>query len=97
MSDFIDYTSKKKLRAAHVLTDEQFAMIDNIKGFFGVAVHSEKRYVALTLYRANATPQYSYLVIDLDTKNIEQAESIKLAKQAIRKRISSKPKKKWKD
>ncbi len=44
MSDFTDYTSKKKLRAAHVLTDEQFAIIDNIKGFFGVAVHNEKRY-----------------------------------------------------
>ncbi len=93
MSDFTDYTSKKKLRAAHVLTDEQFAIIDNIKGFFGVAVHNEKRYAAMTLYRANAAPQYSYLVIDLDTKTIEQAESIKLAKQAIRKRISPKPKK----
>lgn len=88
MSDFTDYTSKKKLRAAHVLTDEQFAIIDNIKGFFGVAIHNEKRYAAMTLYRANAVPQYSYLVIDFDTKAIEQAESIKLAKQAIRKRIS---------
>ena len=88
MSDFTDYTSKKKLRAAHVLADEQFAIIDNIKGFFGVAIHNEKRYAAMTLYRANAVPQYSYLVMDFDTKAIEQAESIKLAKQAIRKRIS---------
>lgn len=88
MGDFVDYTSKKKLRAAHVLTDEQFELIDGIKGFFVAAVHIEKRYVAMTLFRANNTPQYSYLVVDLDTKAIEQAKSIKLAKQMIRERIS---------
>ena len=86
MGDFTDYASKKKLLAAHVLTDEQFAFIDSIKGFFGAAVHSGKRYVAMTLYRANSDPQYSFLIVDLNAKTTEQAESIKKAKQAIRER-----------
>ncbi len=92
MSDFTAYTSKKKLQADRVLTDEQFAVIDNIKGFFELAVHSEKRYAAMILYRASATPQYSYLVIDFDTKTIEQAESIKMAKQWISERVAPYPK-----
>lgn len=84
MSDFIDFSSKKKLLAANVLTAEQFSFIDGIKGLFASSLHSSNQYMVLTLYHANKDPNYSYLIADLNTKTIEQAQSVKTAKQTIR-------------
>lgn len=89
-SDFLHITSKKKLEAGQYLTPEQFDFVKGIKGIFTVDLHKDKRYMAITLYQEkNKIPQYSYLVVDLDTKAIEQAKSIKLAKQMIIERIPS--------
>ena len=87
MADFIEYASKKQLKAANILTGEQFNFIAAMKYVFAISLHEQKRYAALTLYNANAENKYSFLVLDLQTKSIEKAESIKLAKQDIRSRL----------
>ena len=84
MSDFIDFSSKKKLLAANVLTAEQFSFIDGIKGLFTSSLHSSNQYMVLTLYQEKQTPKYSYLIADLNTKTVEQAQSVKTAKQKVR-------------
>ena len=84
MGDFIDFSSKKKLLAANVLTAEQFSFIDGIKGLFTSSLHSSNQYMVLTLYHENQAPKYSFLIADLTTKTIEQAQSVKIAKQTVR-------------
>lgn len=89
MADFIEYASKKQLKAANILTGEQFDFVAAVKYVFTISLHEQKRYAALTLYNANAENKYSFLVLDLQTKSIEKAESIKLAKQDIRSRLGA--------
>lgn len=84
MGDFIEFSSKKKLLAANVLTAEQFSFIDEVKGLFTSSLHSSRQYMVLTLYHANREPKYSYLIADLTTKTVEQAQSVKTAKQTVR-------------
>ena len=84
MSDFIEFSSKKKLLAANVLTAEQFLFIDGVKGLFTSSLHSGRQYMVLTLYHSNQEPKYSYLIADLNTKTVEQAQSVKTAKQTVR-------------
>lgn len=84
MSDFIEFSSKKKLLAANVLTAEQFLFIDRVKGLFTSSLHSSRQYMVLTLYHSNQEPKYSYLIADLNTKTVEQAQSVKTAKQTVR-------------
>lgn len=84
MSDFIEFSSKKKLLAANVLTAEQFLFIDGVKGLFTSSLHSSRQYMVLTLYHSNQEPKYSYLIADLNTKTVEQAQSVKTAKQTVR-------------
>lgn len=84
MGDFIDFSSKKKLLAANVLTAEQFSFIDGIKGLFTSSLHNSNQYMVLTLYHEKQEPKYSYLIADLNTKTVEQAQSVKTAKQKVR-------------
>lgn len=87
MADFIEFTSKKKLRAANILSSEQYAFIDSIRSVFTMSLHEQRRYMALTLYHY-ATKSYSFLIADLQTKAIAESGSIKQAKQTIRERIA---------
>lgn len=80
---FMEFTSKKQLQDAGVLSDEalQFAM--SIKGTFSFALHEGKRYMAVTLYKATAERKYNFLVLDLQERAVAEADSIKEAKSDI--------------
>lgn len=84
---FMEYTSKKKLQEANVLTEEQYKTVADITGIFNIAIHNDKRYVAVTIYRASSDPKYSFVIVDLNTKQVATAPSIKEAKKAILEQV----------
>ncbi len=85
MKDFTSY-GKKTLRSARILSDDQFRLIDEVKGFFNLELHEGRRYAVMTLERPNCNPRISYLLMDLDLRTSEPVEGVKKAKQIIRKR-----------
>lgn len=85
---FAEFASKKALQASGILTDEQYAVVASITGTFNIAVHEGKRYVAVTIYRASADPKYSFVIVDLQTKGVAPAASIKTAKAAILEQVA---------
>ena len=83
VKNFMEFTSKKQLETANVLNVEELEFVKSIKGTFNFALHIGKRYMAITLYKANAEKKYSFLVLDLQEKAISQVDSIKQAKAEI--------------
>lgn len=83
VKNFMEFTSKKQLEAANVLGTVELDFVKSIKGTFNFALHTGKRYMAITLYKANAEKKYSFLVLDLQEKAIAQVDSIKQAKAEI--------------
>ena len=81
-SSFYNYTSKKQLQSANILSTEALNFVLSIKNTFAFAVHKNLQYVAVTLYYAN-TKQYAFIVLDLHNKAVAQATSIRHAKQEI--------------
>lgn len=80
---FIGFASKKDLESSGVLNDTELDFVKSIKGTFNFALHEDKRYMAVTLYKANADKKYTFLVVDLKEKAIAEADSIKQAKIEI--------------
>ena len=83
VKNFMEFTSKKQLETANVLGTVELDFVKSIKGTFNFALHTGKRYMAITLYKANAEKKYSFLVLDLQEKAIAQVDSIKQAKAEI--------------
>lgn len=79
-SAFITYSTKKQIIEADKLTEEQKKFIKDLKGTFSFALHTSGRYLIVTLFREK---KYRYLVIDLETMNYAEVESIKSAKRAV--------------
>lgn len=86
--NFTEFTSKKKLKESGVLNDEQYKLIDGITGTFNIAIHNEMRYVAVTIYRANTEPKYSFVIVDMEQKGFANAASIKEAKRMILEQVA---------
>lgn len=80
---FMDFTSKKQLENADVLGDAELEFAKSIKNTFSFALHENKRYMAVTLYKATAEKKYTFLVLDLQEKKVAEMDSIKNAKAAI--------------
>ena len=80
---FMEYTSKKQLQDAEVLTDKELKFVTSIKGTFGFALHNDGRYMAVTIYRPTAEKKYNFLVLDLENQAIAEVGSIKIAKAEI--------------
>lgn len=80
---FMDFTSKKQLENAEVLAGEELEFAKSIKGTFNYALHEDLRYMAVTIYKANAEKKYNFLIVDLKEKAIAEVDSIKNAKAGI--------------
>lgn len=80
---FMEYTSKKQLQDAGALEGDALEFATSIKGTFSFAIHENKRYVAVTLYKATAERKYNFLILDLQEKAIAEANSIREAKSSI--------------
>ena len=80
---FMEFTSKKQLQDADVLTDKELKFVTNIKGTFSFALHNDGRYMAVTLFRSNAEKKYNFLILDLQEQAVAEVGSIKEAKAEI--------------
>ena len=87
--NFIEYNSKKKLLESDVLSDEQCEFIKKLKNTFAFSLHTDGRYLVVTMYYST-TKKYGFLVVDLTEKLIAECESIKAAKQAVLEIVASK-------
>lgn len=86
---FTEYTSKKQLENADVLTAEELDFVKELKGTFSFALHEGGRYMAVTLYKANADKKYTFLVVDLQELAVAEVDSIKNAKVEILELVST--------
>lgn len=84
---FMEFTSKKQLEQADILNAQEMEFVKSIKGTFSFSLHEEKRYMAITLYKANADRKYNFLIVDLQEKAIAEADSIKNAKSEILEQV----------
>lgn len=83
VKQFTEYASKKQLENAGILSEEELNFAKSIKGTFSFALHQDGRYMAVTLYKANAERKYNFLILDLQEEAIAEVDSIKAAKAEI--------------
>lgn len=81
-SAFTEYNSKKKLFAAGILNEEQKKHIQDLKGTFTFHLHTDNRYLVVTMYYSS-TKTYGFIIVDLQTLQCAEAASIKLAKKGV--------------
>lgn len=89
VKNFTEFTSKKKLEDAAVLTQAQLEEVKKIKGTFTFALHNDGRYMVVTLYHANAEKKYQFLILDLETMQVAECDSVKNAKAAVMELVNA--------
>lgn len=87
-SSFTEYNSKKKLLESGLLLEGQMEFIKQLKNTFTFYLHEGKRFLVVTMYYST-TKTYGFLVVDLATQLVAQAESVKTAKQAVLELIAT--------
>lgn len=91
VKNFMEFTSKKKLEDAAVLTPAQLEEVKKIKGTFTFALHNDGRYMVVTLYHASAEKKYQFLILDLETMQVAECDSVKNAKAAVMELVNATP------
>ena len=91
VKNFMEFTSKKKLEDAGVLTPAQLEEVKKIKGTFTFALHNDGRYMVVTLYHANAEKKYQFIILDLETLQVAECDSVKNAKAAVMELVNATP------
>lgn len=89
VKNFMEFTSKKKLEDAAVLTPAQLEEVKKIKGTFTFDLHNDGRYMVVTLYHANAEKKYQFLILDLETLQVAECDSVKNAKAAVMELVNA--------
>lgn len=89
VKNFTEFTSKKKLEDAAVLTPAQLEEVKKIKGTFTFALHNGGRYMVVTLYHANAEKKYQFIILDLETLQVAECDSVKNAKAAVMELVNA--------
>ena len=79
---FVEYGSKKKLFESGVLDNKVADYIKELKNAFAFHMHKDLRYLVIAMYHPS-TKSYGYFVLDTQTLQIAEAESVKTAKQGI--------------
>ena len=87
--NFTEFTSKKKLEEANILTPAQLEEVKKIKGTFTFALHNDGRYMVVTLYHANAEKKYQFIILDLVSFQVAEMDSVKNAKAAVLEQIAA--------
>ena len=89
VKNFTEFTSKKKLEDAAVLTPAQLEEVKKIKGTFTFALHNDGRYMVVTLYHANAEKKYQFIILDLETLQVAECDSVKNAEAAVMELVNA--------
>ena len=91
VKNFTEFTSKKKLEDAGDLTPAQLEEVKKLKGTFTFALHNDGRYMVVTLYHANAEKKYQFIILDLETLQVAECDSVKNAKAAVMELVNATP------
>ena len=83
VKNFQEFGSKKSLEESGILPQDQLDFVKQIRGTFTFALHTEGRYMVITLYHANAEKKYQFIVVDLQEKLIAECDSVKNAKAEV--------------
>ena len=89
VKNFTEFTSKKKLEDVAVLTPAQLEEVKKLKGTFTFALHNDGRYMVVTLYHANAEKKYQFIILDLETLQVAECDSVKNAKAAVMELVNA--------
>ena len=89
VKNFMEFTGKKKLEDAAVLTPAQLEEVKKIKGTFTFALHNDGRYMVVTRYHATAEKKYQFLILDLETMQVAECDSVKNAKAAVMELVNA--------
>ena len=65
-----------------MLNKYQGTFIQKLKNTFTFYIHADRDFLVITMYYST-TKKYAFLVVDLATLKVAEAESVKVAKQAI--------------
>ena len=87
-TSFTEYNSKKKLFDAGVLNEKQQTYIQQLKGTFTFHLHTGNRYLVITMYYSR-DKKYGFLVVDLETLQCAEADSVKNAKKEVMEIVAS--------
>ena len=88
VKNFQEFGSKKSLEESGILPQDQLDFVKQIRGTFTFALHTEGRYMVITLYHANAEKKYQFIVVDLQEKLIAECDSVKNAKAEVMKLVA---------
>ena len=88
VKNFQEFGSKKSLEESGILPHDQLDFVKQIRGTFTFALHTEGRYMVITLYHANAEKKYQFIVVDLQEKLIAECDSVKNAKAEVMKLVA---------
>lgn len=87
--NFLEFTSKKKLEEADVLTADKLELVKKVRGTFSFALHVDGRYMVITLYHATAEQKYEFIILDLDTNRVAECPSVKIAKAEVMELVAT--------
>lgn len=88
VKNFQEFGSKKSLEESGILPQDQLDFVKQIRGTFNFALHTEGRYMVITLYHANSEKKYQFIVVDLQEKLIAECDSVKNAKAEVMKLVA---------
>lgn len=86
---FQEFTSKKKLEEAEVLSADKLELVKKIRGTFSFALHADGRYMVITLYHATAEQKYEFIILDLETNRVAECPSVKIAKAEVMELVAT--------
>lgn len=87
-SQFVEYSSKKQILQLDSLTEEHKKCIKELKGTFSFALHTSNKYLIVTLFNSK-DKKYSHIIVDLETMNCAESDSIKNAKLEVMNLVNS--------
>ena len=87
-SQFVEYGSKKQILEIDALSENHKKFIKDLKGTFSFALHNSNKYLIVTLF-SSKDKKYSYIIVDLDTMNCAECNSIKNAKLEIMQLVNT--------
>lgn len=82
VKQFVEYASKKRLLESGTLDEQMTNYIKELRNAVAFHVHKDKRYMVIVMYYSTSK-SHGFYVLDMQTLQVAQAESVKMAKQGI--------------
>lgn len=89
---FLEFGSKKKFLESDLFDEKIKTYIKDLKNAFAFSVHKDRRYIIIYMY-CSTDKSYRFLVLDTETLQVAQAESIKIAKKEVMDLVAANNKK----